>query len=180
MRIQGKSKTYTLVLTGVMAALIAVLSPFTIPLGPIPFSLAVFAVYLAGAMLPPLPALAAVLVYLLLGVAGMPVFSGFQAGPQVLLGPTGGYLAGYFLLALAASLAVGASPKFPLRLAGALAGLVVFYLLGTLWYVFVTGAGFLSGLLVCVAPFVVWDCLKAVLALGLAAALQKRMGRAAA
>ncbi|MDL2293661.1 biotin transporter BioY [Ruminococcaceae bacterium OttesenSCG-928-D13] len=172
---QLKTKTQTLVMTAMMAALLAVLSPFTLPLGPVPFTLALFAVFLTGALLPPLPAVAAVAVYTLLGLAGMPVFSGFRAGPQVLLGPTGGYLAGYFLIALATALAVRRTTNYAIRLAAALGGLAACYLLGTLWYVVSTGAGFLSGLMVCVAPFALWDALKAVLALVLARALERRM-----
>lgn len=172
---QYKTKTQTLVMTALMAALLAVLSPFTIPIGPIPFSLALFAVFFTGAMLPSLPALAAVGVYILLGVVGLPVFSGFGAGPGVLLGPTGGYLAGYFFIALATSLGRARFQSYGVQLLLALAGMAACYLLGTLWFMVVTGSTFLRGLAVCVVPFALPDCAKAALALALARLLDKRL-----
>ncbi|MFV0412405.1 MAG: biotin transporter BioY, partial [Oscillospiraceae bacterium] len=90
-----KSKTGQMVFAALMAALIAVLAQIMVPIGPVPFSMAIFGVFFAGAMLPPLAASASIAVYLLLGIVGLPVFTGFKGGPQVLLGPTGGYLAGY-------------------------------------------------------------------------------------
>lgn len=170
-----KTKTQTLVMTALMAALLAVLSPFTIPIGPIPFSLALFAVFFTGAMLPPLPALASVGVYVLLGVVGLPVFSGFGAGPGVLVGPTGGYLVGYFIIAFATSLGRAKFRNYGLQLTLALAGMAGCYLLGTLWFMVVMDTTFVRGLAVCVVPFILPDCAKAALALALARVLDKRL-----
>lgn len=172
---QYKNKTRTMAVTALMAALMAVISPFIIPVGAIPFSLAVFAVFLSGAMLPPLSAVVSVAVYVMLGLVGLPVFSGFRGGPQVLAGATGGYIAGYFFLALATALGAKLFKSFAARFACALAGLAVMYFLGTLWYSYITGASFVSGLMVCVVPFIIPDIIKGVLALGLAHAVQKRI-----
>jgi biotin transport system substrate-specific component len=169
-----QSRTRSLVMPALAAALLAILSPWTIPVGPIPLTLAVFAVFLTGAMLRPVQAAASLAVYLLLGLFGLPIFSGFRGGPQVLLGPTGGYLVGYFILALGVSLAACRTRRFGLRLAAGAGALCVFYPLGTLWYSAVTGTGFAAGLLVCVVPFVLPDTLKLLAALALAKALEKR------
>ncbi len=171
------SKTQKLVAAAVLTALLAVLSPFVIPIGPIPISLGVFGVALVGAMLPPAWAMASIAAYLLMGMAGLPVFTAFRAGPGVVLGVTGGYLLGYFLLALAISLATSRGLPAPVRAACAAAGMAGCYLLGTLWYMLVSGAGFASGLMLCVVPFILPDCAKIAAAMVLAAALQRRLQR---
>lgn len=172
-----KSKTQTLVMTALFAALLCVLSPMAIPIGPIPFTLGIFAVYLVGAMLPFPAGLASLAVYILIGVCGLPVFSGFRGGPQVLVGATGGYIVGYFFIVAATSLTAKFSKRYWVRLLGGLGGMVVCYAIGTLWYAFITGASFLSGLAVCVVPFVIPDIIKAALAIGLAQALANKLGR---
>lgn len=176
-----QTKTYRLVAVGLFTALLAVISPFTIPIGPVPISLGVFGVALMGAMLPPLWSLAGVGAYLLLGMAGLPIFTGFRAGPGVLFGVTGGYLIGYFLLALGVSLAVSRRLPAPLVALCSAVGMGSCYLLGTLWYMVVAGAGFVSGLTLCVVPFIIPDLIKIGCAVALAAALRKRLerGRAA-
>ncbi len=159
----------------ILCALLCVLAQVVLPIGPVPFSMAVFAVALIGGLLSPLWTAACIGCYLALGLCGVPVFAGFGAGPGVLLGPTGGYLAGYFVLALAISLAVKAKWPLPLQAFCALAGLVGCYLLGTLWFMGVTGSTFLNGLLLCVVPFALPDVLKIALAMALAKALQRRL-----
>lgn len=170
-----RTKTRQLVTVGLLTALLAIISPFTIPIGPVPVSLGVFGVALMGAMLPPLWSIAGVAAYLLLGMAGLPVFTGFRAGPGVLFGVTGGYLMGYFLLAAAISLAVSRRAPVWLLALSAAAGMAGCYFLGTVWYVLVAGADFISGLLLCVVPFVIPDLMKIGGAVLLAAALRKRM-----
>ena len=102
-------KVKDMTLTAVMAALICIAGPLVIPAGPIPLSLATLAVYLAGAALGKKWGTIAAGLYLLIGIAGVPVFSGFSGGFQKLAGVTGGYLAGYlpcaFLSGLGAELA---------------------------------------------------------------------------
>ena len=93
-------KTKDMTLTAVMAALICIAGPLSIFIGPIPLSLATFAVYLSGAALGKKRGTAAVGLYLLIGIIGVPVFSGFSGGFQKLAGVTGGYLVGYLPCAL--------------------------------------------------------------------------------
>ena len=90
-------------MTALMCALLCVLCPVSVPIGPVPVSLGVFAVYLVSFVLTPLQAVTACLLYLLLGAAGLPVFAGYQAGIMRVMGPTGGYLAGYLPLAFLAA-----------------------------------------------------------------------------
>lgn len=172
---KSTSKLMQMVWVALLAAALAVLAQIIIPLGPVPFSMAMFGVYLAGALLQPAWAAACMGVYLALGVVGLPVFAGFKAGPQVLLGPTGGYLAGYFVIAVALALAVKYTPNYWLQFAAALAATAGCYLLGTLWFMVSTGSGFIASLALCVLPFAIPDIAKAALALLLAKALTARL-----
>lgn len=158
-----------------MAAVLAILSPITLPIGPIPFTLGLLGVFFVGAMLPPAAAMASIGIYMLLGVVGLPVFSGFRGGPQVLAGPTGGYLLGYFLLALVLSMAAARTRHFGLQLLAGACGLALCYGVGTLWYMVVSGASFLSGLMLCVVPFILLDLLKLTVAVLLARLVSRRL-----
>ena len=113
-----KTNTYDLVLAALCAALTAVVAPFSIAIGPISLTLSVFAVLFTGAMLRPGWAFAAQVVYIAIGAIGLPVFSGFKSGPQVLLGATGGYLVAYPLMALVLSLVCQHFKGFLPRLVG--------------------------------------------------------------
>ena len=94
------------VLCGLFAAFTAVFSQISLPIGPVPISCSLIAVYLAGLFLPVKTAALSQLVYLLLGIVGVPVFAGFQSGAARLAGPTGGYLLVYPVMALLLSLAM--------------------------------------------------------------------------
>lgn len=168
-------KTKTLVRAAVLCAVLCVTAQIVIPIGPVPFSMAVFGVALVGALLPRAAALGSLGCYLALGLFGLPVFAGFKAGPGALFGVTGGYLLGYFALAFCASLAMARPRPWVARLALCAVGLCGMYLFGTLWFMVLTGAGFWAALAACVAPFALADALKTALALALAAALQKRL-----
>ncbi|NLW79920.1 MAG: biotin transporter BioY [Ruminococcaceae bacterium] len=166
-----------MVMIALMAGILAILSPITLPLGPIPFTLGLLGVFFISAMQPPAAAMASIGVYILLGVIGLPVFSGFRGGPQVLAGPTGGYLLGYFLIALAISLATKYSRRIWVQILAGLAGLALCYGLGTVWFVLVSGTDFLSGLMLCVVPFIAPDVIKMAAALLLARLLARRLNR---
>ena len=97
-----KIETKTMTKVAVMTALLCILGPLVIPIGPVPLSLATFGILLAAYILGPVQGAGAVLLYIAMGAIGLPVFSGFQAGFAKIAGPTGGYLLGYFFLALIA------------------------------------------------------------------------------
>ena len=173
-----KIATKDLVLTALFAALTAVLAQIQLPIGPVPFNLAVFGAFLAGMLLAPAWAAASMGVYMLLGAVGIPVFAGFMGGPAVLLGETGGYVIGYIFIALATALAVKRSGKLPVIGAAMLAGLLVCYGFGTAWFMAVTGADLVSALGWCVLPFIVPDVCKGVLACVLGRLLAGRLAKA--
>ncbi|MBR5262612.1 MAG: biotin transporter BioY [Clostridia bacterium] len=155
-----------MILVSLSAALICICSWIQVP-SAVPFTLQTFAVVLVSAVLGAKKGAAATLVYLLLGAVGLPVFSGFQGGVGALLGATGGYVFGFVFV----SLIVGdVSDKFGIKpIAGALSGAVgmlICYLVGTLWFAFVYGDGNLAGAFsVCVLPFILPDAAKITLAM---------------
>ncbi|MBR6382119.1 MAG: biotin transporter BioY [Lachnospiraceae bacterium] len=180
------SRTRDIILVGVFAALIAVCSWISIP-GPVPFTLQTFAVFLAVALLGGKRGILCVLVYLLLGLIGVPVFAGFGAGPGKLLGLTGGYLLGFLPCAgvmwamegvVNGKAAKNRIVRALLLALSMLAGLLVCYAFGTAWFVQVyaktkgaiTVAGALS---MCVFPFLPFDLLKIALAVVLTDRLRR-------
>ena len=161
------------------AAVMAVCSWISVPLGDVPFTLQTFGVFAAVALLGGKRGTLAVLVYLLLGAVGLPVFSHFTGGPGALFGLTGGYILGFLLTALvmwAAEALWGRS--LPVLAASMVLGLVACYAVGTAWYMvlYARTAGPVGIAVVlgrCVVPFLLPDLGKLLLAL----ALQRRLGR---
>ncbi len=165
-------KTKDMTLIAVMAALICIAGPLSIAVGPVPLSLASFAVYMAGAVLGAKRGTIAVCLYLIIGLCGVPVFSGFSGGFPKLIGVTGGYLLGYIPCAFLTGL--GADGTRIIRdnrvslPAAMLMGTFVLYLIGTVWFMALTGSSLGSALSICVVPFLPGDGIK-ILAVSLLA-----------
>lgn len=159
-----------------MTALICIAAPITIPLEPIPISMATLTIYLAGALLGLKDGTAAVALYLLIGAVGLPVFSNYGSGVGKLIGMTGGYLVGYLpcaaLVGLAADHWGDRKWIYPVAM---VAGTVVLYALGTAWFMIQTGASLAGALAGCAVPFLPGDAAKIVAASVLAAILRDRL-----
>ena len=161
--------TRELALIAMGAALIAVCSWLAVPTA-IPFTLQTFAVCLVTAVFGLKMGLWTVAVYLLLGAAGVPVFSGFKGGIGALLGTTGGYLAGFLFTALTVGVAVDRfGRKLPVLIASMALGILLCYAFGTAWFVLVytrssgpIGVGTALGW--CVLPYIPADAAKLLLA----------------
>lgn len=159
-----KISTKSIAFTALLAAMICVLSPWSVSLGPIPLSFGSLAVYIASCLLDKKHGTAAVVVFVALGAFGVPVFTGFTGGFGKIAGPTGGYIVGYIFCALVIGLIVDALEKhiwaYPVAM---IAGTAVLYAFGTAWFVLTTeGATVLSALAVCVVPFLIGDAIKIV------------------
>lgn len=180
-----KLTTYQLTLTAVMAAVICVLGPISmvIPISPVPISLASMAVYLAVTVLGMKLGTLSCLIYLLLGLVGLPVFAGGSAGAAKLFGPTGGYLIGYLFLALIAGAFVGRYTEnkwksIAFAALGMVLGTMVLYALGTAWLAYSAGMDFQAALWAGVIPFIPGDLVKMVIAVLLGSAVRGRLLRA--
>lgn len=172
-----KSNILNLTFVALSVAMLAVCSWISIPaLGPfVPFTLQTFAVFLIAGLFNWKMSLTSVVVYILLGVVGVPVFSGFKGGLYALLGPTGGYIVGFLFCVLIISLFKYIGKESVLSLVvGMIVGLAVCYAFGTVWFYFVTGQskGIFAILSLCVFPFLIPDAVKMVLAVILVNRLQ--------
>ena len=169
-------KARQFVQAAVMAAVLVILAQVIIPVGPVPFTMAIFGAALAGGLLSPAAAAYCVGVYLLLGAVGVPVFSGFRGGLSVLLGPAGGFLAGYVFVAVGVSLAMRVKTRYlPVLLA--LPGLFICHLLGVLWFGAQTGTPVLQAVLSVSLPFLLPDMAKIAFAVLLEGRLRARMSK---
>lgn len=155
-------------LAGVFAALMAICAWITVPVFDIGFTMQTFAVFLTLGLLGGKWGTVSILIYLLLGAAGMPVFSGFRGGFGALLGVTGGYLWGFLFSGLLYRV-LERKGKLPAMVAGQL----VCYLCGSLWFLFYAEGGLEFVLLRCVVPYLIPDAIK----IGLAFTLSKRLAR---
>ena len=168
----------TMTMVALMAAVICVLAPFSIPIGPVPISLATFCLYIAVILLGGRKAFIVCLMYLLIGFVGLPVFSGFSGGPMKLLGPTGGYFLGYLLLTMIVGWFVDKFPKKRVMcLLGFILGTASCYLTGTAWLAFQMNMNFVSALLVGVVPFLVGDVIKIVAAMWIGTLVRRQMNK---
>ena len=153
-----------------MTALLCVIAPHTIilPVSPVGITLGSFLVYLAGALLGPYLGSLSVLLYLLLGFAGLPVFSGYTSGAAKLLGPTGGYLIGFIPCAFVIGMFMKKYKKgiqgILMIVLGVVVGTLVLYTFGTIWFlvVYTKGITLKDALAKCVIPFLPLDTVKII------------------
>ena len=191
MSAKSLSSTRRLTLCAVMAAVMCVLAPISIPIGPISITGGTLAIYLIACLLGGRWGAAATLVYLLLGFVGLPVFSNYMGGAERLAGPTGGYLIGYLpMVFIAGGTASWTFPRFrdqgrrgtALTLALLSLGMVlstaVLYAFGTAWYCVQAGVDLQKALAACVFPFIPWDLIKVTLALLVGVPVRRRLERA--
>ncbi len=177
MRLEYKNNVQKTVLTGVMAAVLAVLSLVSIPLpSGVPVTLQTFAVALCGFLLGPIMGMAAVAVYLVMGAVGLPVLAGMAGGFGHFLGMTGGFLWGFLPMALLCGFGAWAGKKF-LVVPLSLAGLAACHLLGAVQFAAVASMPLWAAFLTASAPYLIKDVISVILAyfgaLAIAAALKK-------
>lgn len=164
-----RSKTYDMAYIAIFAVLMAICSWISIPMA-VPFTLQTFGVFMAVGVLGGKRGTFAVLIYILLGAVGVPVFAGFSGGIGVLLNTTGGYIVGFLFSALVMwGMETLWGKKPVVQIASMLVGLIVCYALGTIWFMVVyarnTGAVGLGTVLGwCVIPFMIPDLIKIALA----------------
>lgn len=165
---------YSMALMALFAALTAVFSQIMIPLGPIPINLALLAVFACGGTLGWKKGTASIALYIVLGLAGIPVFTGFQGGPAKIAGPTGGYILGYlFAVWIIGFFCDKIGRKTWILAFSMILGLAVCYLFGTLWFTFSTGTGIIESLAMCVLPYLPGDAGKIIAACGIVKTLEK-------
>lgn len=174
------TKTYDMVYIAIFSVIMAICAWISIP-AQVPFTLQTFGVFLAVSVLGGKRGTIAIIVYILLGAIGLPVFTGFTGGVGVLFGTTGGYIVGFLFSALV----MWGFEKLPgkrsvIRPLSMLAGLLACYAFGTAWFMVLyaktTGSiGLVTVLGWCVIPFVIPDLVKIGLAYALSGRIRKYM-----
>ena len=165
------------VITALLAAFLSILCPLSVGLGGVPVSLGTFCMCLLALVIDRRCALMALMLYVLLGAVGLPVFAGFSGGAHVLVGPTGGYLFGYIPMVTVVSL-IGGRQRNLLRMAlGMALGHVICYGFGAVWYAVQANMSLWEALAVGVLPFLLFDAVKMVAAGALALLLGPRVER---
>ena len=162
-----KIRTKQMVLIALMTAVTCVLGPLSIPLpfSPVPISLTNFAIFLAIFVLGMKSGTISFIIYLLLGAVGIPVFSSFRGGLQILAGPTGGYLIGFIFLALIMGFALDHfDRKLVPTIIGMIIGMAVCYAFGTVWLAKLLSLSFKEGLMMGVIPYLPGDAAKIIIA----------------
>ena len=176
-----KSRIYEMVLIAVMTAVTCVLAPISlvIPVSPVPISLAMLAIFVSVYVLDMKRATVSYALYLLLGLVGVPVFSGFSSGPAKLFGPTGGYLIGFVFLVIICGYFIDRwTSKIYMCVLGMVLGTIVCYAFGTAWLAYVAHMDFGAALMAGVIPFLPGDAAKIIIAILVGPQLRKALNKA--
>ena len=174
-----KNKTYNIVLIAVSAALITICSWISITIGPVPFTLQTMGIFAVLMTIGGARGSVAVIIYLLLGLVGVPVFAGFKGGPASFLGPTGGFLVGFAVASLVwillekilrDKMSSSAVKRILYGVINAVICEVVMYTIGVIWFMVVYGQqtgpiGLGATLAMCVVPFIIPDIVKIAVAI---------------
>ena len=155
----------SMITVAMCTGIIVISSWLTIPFT-VNFTLQTLAIFIISALFGIKKSIVSLTVYVIIGACGLPVFSGLGAGPSVLFGPTGGYLLGFFFIPITIHL-FGNRSRIALAFS-MLAGLILCYTFGTLWYIALYGIsaseGVIGILAVCVFPFIIPDAIKVFIA----------------
>lgn len=175
---KGKIATKTIVEIAMFTAILAILSQVSIPMpSGVPITLQTFAVALIGVVLAWKFGAVSVIVYILLGAIGVPVFAGFSGGAQVLVNYTGGFIWGFIFMA--ALCGVGSVMKNKvLGFVVGMAGLAICHLLGVLQFMVVMGMGFGESFALVSAPYLIKDVISVILAFVVGGQIRKRLIKA--
>ena len=166
---ETKNNLKNYILIALFSAIIAVCAFITIP-SPVPFTFQALGVFCALTVLGGKRGLLSIILYIFLGIIGLPVFAGFSGGLGHLMGVTGGYILGFIFTALIYCFATHFGSSSKTKAVGLISGLVACYIFGTLWYTILylkefSLQSFMSALLVCVVPFIIPDLIKIAVAI---------------
>ena len=176
---KSKLTIYQMAATALMTALFCILGPMSIPIGAIPISFTNFVVFLAVYLLGTKLGTLSYLVYLLLGTAGLPVFSAYSGGLAKLAGPTGGYLIGFIFTSIICGIFIKKCHGRPIfSILGMVIGMIVAYLFGTAWFILEAKCTLWYALTACVFPFLLGDALKILLACNIGSLIRNALQKA--
>lgn len=175
----NKSRVYDMTIIGLMAAVICILGPLSLPIGLVPISFTNLAIYITLYTLGMKKGTLSVIIYLSVGFAGVPVFSGFTGGPPKLLGPTGGYLLGFIFIALIAGFFIDRFfDKWYACTLGMFLATAVCYMIGTTWLAYQANISLRAALALGVIPFIAGDLIKIIFSAYIGPKIRNRLIKA--
>ncbi len=158
------------------ACIVALLAQIKIDLpGLVPITLQTLGIYIIACSLTPKLAVITTIVYVIMGSIGLPVFTGFRGGLSSLLGPTGGYIFSFPITSLIISLIINNKNSIIRKIIAMIVGTAVCYLIGTIWFIYVTNNTIITALTVCVIPFIFGDIIKIAIASTLSAKIKTKL-----
>lgn len=177
MKESAKKNTLNLVTAALFTALTAVCSQIAVPMPTqVSLTLQTFAVALCGYVLGIKWGLASIITYIILGTVGVPLFSGFKGGPQVLFGPSGGFIFGFILFVLLCGVSLLIKNK-ALKLVLGLGGLSVCHILGIIQFAVVYKTDIISSFLMVSAPYLIKDVISVAAAFFLSIYIRKLLSK---
>ena len=171
----SKSKAYPIVLVGVFVAIISICAWISIPMVPIPITLQILGVFITASILGAKLGTVSIIIYILLGAVGLPVFSNFTGGFGILLSPTGGFIIGFIFTALTIGIITSFKNSILTNTLAMILGLLLCYIFGTVWYCIYAGVDFITAVLFCVVPFLIGDSVKICISAILVTKLKKHI-----
>lgn len=167
-------KTKRLIICAFFTAIICVIAPFCVMIGPVPITFTLFALALCAFVQGSSKAAIATMVYILVGIIGMPVFSGFKGGFGAIMSPTGGFVFSYVFVVLILGCCMKTKRKSVIVML-CISALAVCYACGTIWYMFIASSDAITALMLCVVPFIPFDVIKLYAAYAVSKAVKEKM-----
>ena len=163
----------------IMTAITVVMAQISIPMPMgVPMTMQTFAITLAGVILGSKKGGLSILVYVLLGAIGVPVFAGFSGGVQNLIGPTGGFIISFPIMAYVIGLGVEHRKKKGMFVLMLILGTVLNYVVGVAMFCIIMNSSVMTGITACVLPFIPTAIIKAVVEVLLGLQIRSRLGAA--
>ena len=175
---RSNSKIYTMCKIALMTAITCILAPLSIPVGSVPISFTNLAIYLSLYILGWKMGTISYVIYMIIGMIGLPVFSGFTGGLAKLLGPTGGYIIGFIPMAIIAGLVIDNFKNRFLHFGAMIVGTAICYAFGTAWFCIVMDTTVMAALSICVIIFIPGDIVKMIIAMLIGPMLKKKLNTA--
>lgn len=167
-------KTTDITKIALITAILCILAPLAINIGPVPISFTNLVLYIAIYIIGTKNTLISYMVYFLMGLVGLPVLSNYQSGLSKIAGPTGGYLVGFIFMVLIGGFFIENFKSRIIHFAGLVLATAAAYGFGTVWYFYEANVDFVAALMVCVVPFIIGDVVKIVIASVLGTEIKKR------
>lgn len=172
---QKKNDIYTLTLTALMTGVTCIVAPMSIPIGPVPISLTSLAICISLYLLGWKNGSISYILYIFIGILGLPVFSGFTGGIGKLAGPTGGYIIGFIPMAILVGFIIEKTRNRLVHIVGMVLGMIICYIVGMAWFCIVMDSTIGTAVTLCVFPFIPGDIIKILAAVSIGPLIKNRV-----